>query len=298
MIPLFGKKDGRTTAPKELMANRAARPTPQCHRRQSPCPTNTQHTPMTYEYDAQEIKAPAFLADPKVLAYLEGTDADIDRLVLEEDNKLWAYSKRTPDDLCRSSLEDMVAVAFPSYFMAAVVPVAVAVPVAAPAVRPPAPAKPKTPKVATLDLKTLRAMKPMKTPASRLAPMRIPVTGAARGLLASGLTGNGHPPSVMVNGVRHMVPKPLIEGDHIKVALRDTKGVLVGCAVLSTADYTMLTDTPAIKADTMLWTLNPDGEVTTRVRGNPQVIEVRAVNDLLIGIRSESRVAVVRQTWA
>ena len=60
----------------------------------------------------------------------------------------------------------------------------------------------------------------------------------------------------------------------------------------------MLTDTPAIKTDTMLWTLNPDGEVTTRVRGNPQVIEVRAVNDLLIGIRSESRVAVVRQTWA
>ena len=48
----------------------------------------------------------------------------------------------------------------------------------------------------------------------------------------------------------------------------------------------------------MLWTLNPDGEVTTRVRGNPQAIEVCTVNDLLIGIRSESRVAVVRQTWA
>ena len=95
-----------------------------------------------------------------------------------------------------------------------------------------------------------------------------------------------------------MVPKPIIEGAQIKVALRDPLGVLVGCAVLSTADYTTLTDTPAIKADTMLWTLNPDGEVTTRVRGNPQVIEVRAVNDLLIGIRSESRVAVVRQTWA
>ena len=251
---------------------------------------------MTYEYDAQEIKAPAFLNDPKVLAYLKGTDADIDRLVLEEDGKLWAYSKRTSGDLCRSSLEDMVAVAFPSYFMAAVVPVTVTV--AAPAVRPSAPTKPKTPKVATLDLKTLRAMKPMKTPASRLAPMRIPVTGAARGLLASGVTGNGCTPSVMVNGVRHMAPKPLIEGDHIKVALRDTKGVLVGCAVLSTADYTTLTDTPAIKADTMLWTLNPDGGVTTRVRGNLQAIEVRAVNDLLIGIRSESRVAVVRQTWA
>ena len=62
---------------------------------------------MTYEYDAQEIKAPAFLNDPKVLAYLEGTDADIDRLVLEEDGKLWAYSKRTPGDMCRSSMEAM-----------------------------------------------------------------------------------------------------------------------------------------------------------------------------------------------
>ena len=105
-------------------------------------------------------------------------------------------------------------------------------------------------------------------------------------------------PSVLVNGVPRMVPKPIIEGAQIKVALRDPLGVLVGCAVLSRADYCALTDMPSIKADTMLWTLNAEGEVTTRVHGNPQAIEVRTVNVLLIGIRSKSRVAVVRQTWA
>ena len=75
---------------------------------------------MTYEYDTQEIEAPAFLNDPKVMAYLEGTDTDINRLVLENDGKLWAHSKRTPGALCRSNLEAIVAVGFPSYFPATV----------------------------------------------------------------------------------------------------------------------------------------------------------------------------------
>ena len=77
-------------------------------------------TPMTHEYDRQEIEASSFLNDPKVLAYLEDADADIKRLVLEEDRKLWAYFRRTPGDLCRSNLEAMVAVAFPCYFPATV----------------------------------------------------------------------------------------------------------------------------------------------------------------------------------
>ena len=80
----------------------------------------TELTLMTHEYDTQEIEAPDFLNDPKVLAYLEGTDADINRLVLEDDGKLWAYSKRAPGDLCLSNLEAKVAAAFPSYFPATV----------------------------------------------------------------------------------------------------------------------------------------------------------------------------------
>ena len=133
---------------------------------------------MTYEYDTQEIEAPAFLNDPKVMAYLEGTDADINRLVLEDNGKLWAYSKRTPGALCRSNLEAMVAVAFPSYFPATVqaeapaASPAIAVPVVAADVAPSpmtAPAPPKAPKA---------TRKPRKAPAPR---MRNPVTGAPWG---------------------------------------------------------------------------------------------------------------------
>lgn len=160
--------------------------------------------------ETQEIEVPGFLTDPKVLAYLEGTDADIDRLVLEEDNKLWAYSKRTPGDLCRSSLEDMVAVAFPSYFMADVVPVAVAV--SAPV------SEDKPCNLHDMPPKAPRATrKPRKAVAPYLSAMPLPVTGAARGLLASRSGGSGRPLSVLVNGVPRMVPKPIIEGALIKV---------------------------------------------------------------------------------
>ena len=87
-------------------------------------------------------------------------------------------------------------------------------------------------------------------------------------------------------------------GHQIKVSLRDTAGTLVGCAVLDKADYCTLIESPAIKADTVLWTLNDAGEVTTRVRGNGGAFEVCKVSDLLLGIRSESRVTIDRQAVA
>jgi hypothetical protein len=253
---------------------------------------------MTYENETQEIEAPGFMNDPKVLAYLEGTDADISRLVLKDNDKLWAYSKRAPADLCRSSLEDLVAVAFPAYFPAITQPEAFAV---ASAITVPAVASDVAPSPMTTPAppKAPRAIKkPRKALAPYLAAMPLPVTGAARGLLARRFAGSGRPPSVLINGVPRMVPKPMIEGAQIKVALRDPLGSLVGYAVLSRTDYCTLIDTPSIKADTMLWTLNAGGEVTTRVRGAAVPFQVRTVNDLLLGIRSASKVAIEMQAGA
>ena len=158
----------------------------------------TELTPMTHEHDTQEIEAPGFLNDPKVLTYLEGIDADINRLVLEEDGKLWAYLKHAPRDLCRDNLEAMVAVAFPSYFPATVQPDATAVSsaiamsaVASDVVPSPTtiPALPKTPKA---------TRKPRKAVAP---PIQVPVTGAPLGLLASRVCGTRRVPTVLVDGV-------------------------------------------------------------------------------------------------
>ena len=48
----------------------------------------------------------------------------------------------------------------------------------------------------------------------------------------------------------------------------------------------------------MLWTLNADDEVTTRVRGAVVPYEVRTVNVLLLGIRSEVRMTIEMQDGA
>ena len=80
---------------------------------------------------------------------------------------------------------------------------------------------------------------------------------------------------MLVDGMPCPTPKPMYTGHQIKVALRNVASTLVGRAVLDKNDYCTLIENPTIKADTVLWSLNAAGEVTTRVRGKFAAFEVR-----------------------
>ena len=232
------------------------------------------------DYTTEEITAPDYLNDPKVLAFLSGTDADLDRLVLEEDGKLWAHSKRTPADLCRRSLEDMVSVAFPCYFMPQVLAsaeAAPALPEASPVVQA-TPAPPVPRKGSQRHRSTLVDLLP------------IPVTGAARGLLSAKVNGGCNVPHITIDGVQRIPPKPTRRGSDTVICTKDFGGSLAGHAVIDAEAFQRLVSSPHIRADSMLWTVRDDGEVTTRVRGRPGIPEVRAVNDLLREMRCVHRV--------
>ena len=220
----------------------------------------------TEDITTEEIEAPAYLDDPKVLTYLDGTDADLGRLVLEDDGKLWAYSKRDPGALCALCLLDMVTLAFPRYAPPAASPEALQA-------SEPIPATPT----------------PAKRPRRAALPFPIPKTGTSKSLL---LTGGSTLPRIWINGVKRVPPMPDTSGPLTKVALQDSKGVLAGYAVLPTIDYCKLTNTPEIRADTLLWSMTEGGEVTTRVRGSPGDPYVQPVDALLAELGIEARVSL------
>lgn len=218
----------------------------------------TEHT-----YETEEMEAPAFLADPKVLTYLAGTDADLSRLVLEEDGMLWAYSKRNPSALFRCSLLDLVAVAFPAYATApAPQPVAPAPPCY---VEPPAP-------------------KPKAKAKQAETPVAIPKTGEAKGLLASSKGGGDRRPWIIVNGERMRCPKPTVDGSSIKVAVV-TEGTLTGFAVLDRAAYNRMNTNPN-RPDTLMFNML-GGEVTTRMRPGLTAPYPTPLGPLLVSLGSE-----------
>lgn len=222
-----------------------------------------------------EIDAPAFLDDPKVLAYLAGTDADLDRLVLEDDGKLWAYSKRAPESLCRAPLVDIVALAFPKYAEPASVPQEAPVsfaesasPVAAPSAPPKAP----------------------KPPRSRTgSETSIAKTGEARGLLAdfkAGKTGMP-PPRIFIDGTLKRCPAPAVDGSMARVAVAEDRK-FKGYAVLDRLAFETLRKSPH-RPDSYLFNL-VDGVATTRVRRSFSDPYVQPVDALLSELGSPARV--------
>lgn len=234
-------------------------------------PTNSLHRNIMTTTDTAiiEIEAPAFLDDPKVLAFLEGTDANISRLVLE-DGKLWAYSKRAPDSLCKASLIDMVALAFPKYAEPAP---AVLVPSLA-AAEPCAPAAP------------LKARKAKRGP---LDSFGIPKTGEARGLLAdfkAGKTGSA-PPRVFIRGTLDRCPPPILDGTTARIAVAQSRN-LIGYALLDQRAFEMLRQS-SYRPDSYLFNL-VDGVATTRVRRSVSDPYVQSVDALLAELGSAARV--------
>lgn len=218
-------------------------------------------------HEIAEVEAPAFLNDPKVLAYLEGTDADMSRLVLEEDDKLWAYSKRNPHSLCRCSLEDLVVLAFPAYLPATATPASKAAPaVKTPAPRSKAPAKPKKPQALSVV---------------------IPTTGTAKGLLAA-RQGDGRP-YLLINGSAQPCPLPVIEGDTVQVCLAERKR-LVGRVCLGKPAFDLLVNSPD-RLDTWLFNLI-NGQVTTRARSGTGDVAARPLQKVLAELGSNAPILI------
>lgn len=226
--------------------------------------------------ETEEIDAPAYLDDPKVLAYLSGTDADLDRLVLEEDGMLWAYSKRSPEDLCRFPLLSMVTVAFPKYAQAPQTPPAAPVAAVAPL------ALPTSPKRSTA----------YQRPRSGPCAAAVPVTGAPRGMLAAFKSGRtGGRPMVRINGQRVPCPAPEPVGDIVRIIVVADL-VFQGYAVVPRSAYKLMVKS-ALRPDTLMFNLTDD-VVTTRVRKSPDDTYVQPVDSLLAELGSDARITLVR----
>ncbi|PZQ74910.1 MAG: hypothetical protein DI563_11025 [Variovorax paradoxus] len=217
-----------------------------------------------------EIEAPAFLDDPKVLAYLAGTDADLDRFALEDDGKLWAYSKRAPENLCRAPLVDIVALAFPKYAEPTT-----GTPAASVAPLPPRPSyvTPNTPR-----------------PARKAPPHRaVPKTGEARGLLAdfkAGKTGMP-PPRIFIDGTLQRCPAPALKGSMARIAVAEARKFR-GYAVLDRQAFETLRQS-SHRPDSYLFNL-VDGVATTRVRRSFSDPYTQPVDALLAELGSAARV--------
>lgn len=230
------------------------------------------------DYTTEEIAAPAYLDDPKVMAYLAGTDANTDRLVLEEDGQLWAYSRRSPEDLCRSPLLSMVTLAFPRYAAASTCElVAVATPIAVPMAPPSISKAPRTRRKAPCPLGYLTAM---------------PVTGAPRGLLGDFVAGKvDRRPRITVGGAQVPCPQPRYADDSVYVVVV-ADHTLQGYAKLQRSDFALL-DTSTLRPDTMMFKLI-DGEVTTRIRKSPSDFYVQAVDALIVELGGVGRISFER----
>lgn len=225
--------------------------------------------------ETEEIEAPAYLDDPKVLAYLKGTDADMDRLVLD-DGKLWAYSKRSPEALCRVPLLDMVALAFPKY---AQTPQTAAEPSVAPEVTTALPASLQRPKAH------------QRAGGLPCAVVTAPVTGTPRGLLAAFKSGKtGGRPMIKVDGKRVPCPSPSAQDGLVRVAVAAHQ-MLLGYALLPRAAYNLLVKS-SLRPDTLMFNLT-DGVVTTRVRKDAEDPFAQPVDALLRALGSDSRITFV-----
>jgi hypothetical protein len=233
------------------------------------------------DYTTEEITAPAYLDDPKVMAYLAGTDANTDRLVLEEDGQLWTYSRRSPEDLCRSPLLSMVTVAFPRYAAAVPwTPVAVSKPIAVPM------APPSIPRSPSARGKARGAMCPVALAAS------LPKTGAAGGLLADFVAGKAdRRPRINVGVARVLCPQPRYADDSVYVVVV-ADHTLQGYAKLQRSDFALL-DTSTLRPDTMMFKLI-DGGITTRIRKSPGDFYVQAVDALIVELGGVGRISFER----
>lgn len=222
--------------------------------------------------ETEEIEAPAYLDDPKVLAYLSGTDADLDRLVLEDDGMLWAYSKRSPEDLCRFPLLSMVTLAFPKYAPSPQTPPAYPEATVAPMAQPAVPERPKA----------------SQRPRSGPCASAVPVTGAARGMLAAFKNGRtGGRPMVKMDGQRVPCPAPEAVGENMHIVVVADL-VFQGYALVPRSAYKLMADS-TLRPDTLMFKL-VDGLVTTQVRKSADDTYAQPVVSLLAELGSDTRI--------
>lgn len=111
------------------------------------------------------------------------------------------------------------------------------------------------------------------------ASLVIPVTGEPKGMLKR-YAERFMPLMVTVNG--RPVPAPSVEVGHTitRVPLCNPDKAFMGYARVTSAAYRMLT-APALKADRMLWFLQPSGFVTTKAADPVKGVTIRRVANLL-----------------
>lgn len=233
----------------------------------------------------EEIEAPEYLNDPEVLAYLEGTDADMGRLVLEEDGKLWAYSRRSPESLCKACLIDMVALTFPRYADAAATVLEAPVAVLESSVEPKGTQAP--------EAVTPRPARKSRRKAGRphVSQHALPKTGEPRGMLADfafGKTGKV-PPRIVLDGALQTCPAPTVTADSVRIVVANGRD-FQGYALLERAAYDLLI-TSAQKPDTYMFRLI-DGAVSTRIRRSPTDTYTQPVDALLGELGTDARVTL------
>jgi hypothetical protein len=203
-----------------------------------------------------------------------GTDADLDRLVLEEDGMLWAYSKHSPEDLCRFPLMSMVAVAFPKYASAPQTPPAHPAAAVAPTASPVAPKRPTA----------------SQRPRSGPCTAAVPVTGTPRGMLAAFKSGKTCGRSIVrISDQRVPCPAPEPVGESMQVVLIADL-VLQGYAVVPRSAHRLMAKS-ALRPDRLMFNLI-DGVVTTLVRKSPDDPYVQPVDSLLDEIGSNAHIAL------
>ena len=115
------------------------------------------------------------------------------------------------------------------------------------------------------------------------ASLVAPVTGEPKGMLkryAEKLAESGKPPMVMVGG--KLAPAPSIQVGHTitRVPLCAPDKAFIGYARVATAAYRVLTG-PILRADRMLWYLQPHGFITLRTPDSVQGSAIRRVVNLM-----------------
>ncbi|VTU29981.1 hypothetical protein [Variovorax sp. PBL-E5] len=206
------------------------------------------------ETELATIEAPAFLDDPRVLAYLDKTDANMNRLAVEPDGRLFAFSKANPEALCRFPLVDMVALAFPAYAE-----------------------KPKRPAV-------------QKVEGRPLPKTGNPAPGSALDKFVRGVTG-GPPMIYLPDGRREAAHKLIKLGPLTHVPVVDEGRTLLGFAEVPDAAYRQMVESD-LRPDRLMWKLDDEGQITTRIHRSQIDTYTRRVQDVLGELGIEAAVSL------
>ena len=237
---------------------------------------------MNDDHQTQTVEAPAYLDDPKVLAYLKKVDADVENLFLDEESgKLWPYRISDSKQEHRQSLEDLVALAFPKYFQAYAVVVEQEQPAK------PAMAEPELDMFARFK----KAVADGKAVASKCRPI---------GFLAQSNSGGGNriPRVKNQDGTKTNPRRIMVFGSTTTevplVTMHDMERVLVGFAVLPSQAYDRLQYSGA-NPDRFLWVLDAEGHPCTRVKRSQTDWFYQRIAELLgeLGIPGEVSVRLL-----